>query len=172
MNDQEWTQHVDVLDQALSGNGAFLAVEDDDKGANPMTIGWASLGRIWSIPTLTVLVRRSRYTYGLLLKQQSFSVSVPRGQDLAEALDFCGNNSGRDMDKPARCGISLIPGRLAGSSVVRGCFLYYECEILLRKQLEHNDFCNAGIIQNYYAQGDHHMIVIGKIMATYTAEGA
>jgi flavin reductase (DIM6/NTAB) family NADH-FMN oxidoreductase RutF len=169
-NGQVWTEHVDILDKALLGNGAFLMVEDEDKSANPMTIGWASVGRIWSIPTLAVLVRRSRYTYGLLLQQDSFSVSVPRGNDLALALDFCGNNSGRDMDKADRCGISLIPGKKVSAPVVGGCTLYYECRIVLRKQLEENDFCDQGILQNYYKESDHHMLVIGEILAVYTAD--
>ena len=167
-NNGKWITHVDVLDHALAGNGAFLVVEDQDRSANPMTIGWASLGRIWSIPTLTILVRRSRYTYGLLLQKDSFSVSVPSGEDLSQELDFCGRNSGRNMDKAARCGISLIPGRKVSAPVVEGCMLYYECQIILRKQLMRDDFSDSGIIQSYYKDGDHHMIVIGRVVCIYT----
>ncbi len=162
-----WHEHTELLERALSGNGAFLVARDAAGKANPMTIGWGAVGRIWSIPTFTVLVRRSRYTYGCIRQEESFTVSVPRDGDLAAALDFCGHNSGREMDKAAACGIAFRPGTRVATPVVDGCALYYECRIVMRKQLEEGDLSAPAIVTKYYHDGDYHMIVIGEIVASY-----
>ena len=162
-----WHERTELLERALAGNGAFLVARDEAGRANPMTIGWGAVGRIWSIPTFTVLVRRSRYTHGCLLREESFTVSVPKNGDLAAALDFCGHNSGRDMDKAAACGIAFRPGMRVATPVIDGCALYYECRIIVRKQLEKGDFSAPDIREKYYDNDDHHMIVIGEIVAAY-----
>ncbi len=162
-----WSEHIDVLENALSGNGAFLVARDKEGKANPMTIGWGAAGRIWSIPTFTVLVRRSRYTYSCLWQEESFTVNVPRGDDLAAALDFCGHHSGRNIDKAAACGITFAPGMQVSTPIIAGCALYYECRIVVRKQLEGDDFSAPRIVDKYYHDDDHHMIVIGEIVAAY-----
>ncbi len=162
-----WSEHIDLLEIALSGSGAFLVARDKAGKANPMTIGWGAAGRIWSIPTFTVLVRRSRYTHGCLLQEESFTINVPRGDDLTAALDFCGHHSGRDIDKAAACGIALAPGMRVSTPIIAGCALYYECRIVMRKQLEEGDFSAPRIVDKYYHDDDHHMIVIGEIVAAY-----
>ena len=162
-----WTDHVGLLKNALSTNGAFLVALDKTGKANPMTIGWGAVGRIWSIPTFTVLVRRSRYTHGCLLGADSFTVNVPREGDLARELDFCGHNSGRDLDKATACGLKFSPGMRVETPVIDGCALFYECRILIRKQLEEGDFSAPDILDKYYREGNHHMIVIGEILASY-----
>ncbi len=162
-----WYEHVELLDQALSGNGAFLVARDEFGKANPMTIGWGAVGRIWSIPTFTVLVRRSRYTHSCIKQEESFTVSVPKNGDLAAALDFCGRHSGRETDKAAACGIAFRPGTRVATPVIDGCALYYECRIILRKQLDEGDFSAPDVLEKYYDNDNHHMIVIGEIVAAY-----
>ena len=88
--------------------GAFLTVSHGGRD-NTMTIGWGSLGVIWGKPVFSVLVRPSRYTYGLLEASGEFTVSVPL-TDMAKALGVCGSKSGRDLDKFAAAGLQKLPG--------------------------------------------------------------
>ena len=76
---------------------------------NPMTIGWAQFGVVWSKPVMTVLVRKSRYTYGLMEQADVFTVSVPRAKELSKELGFCGSRSGRDVDKEKESGVTRAP---------------------------------------------------------------
>lgn len=167
MKEIAWTEHLNLLERALSGNGVFLAARDGEGKANPMTIGWGAVGRMWSMPTFTVLVRRSRYTYGRLLEADSFTVSVPKHGELARELDFCGHHSGRDLDKATACGLKFAPAMRVKTPVIDGCALFYECRILMRKQLDEGDLSAPALISKYYHDDDYHMIVIGEIVASY-----
>jgi len=158
---------IDQLQEALSGSGAFLVACDENGKGNPMTIGWGEVGIVWSRPVFTVLVRRSRYTYRCLLASETFTVNVPAPGELKEELLFCGTKSGRDLDKAASCGLTLIEGKEVATPTIAECTLHYECRILLRKQLEREDFSAPGILDQYYRTDDHHMIVMGEILAVY-----
>jgi flavin reductase (DIM6/NTAB) family NADH-FMN oxidoreductase RutF len=116
-----WSDNVDHLKRALAGEGVFLVVLDKNGRANSMTIGWGEVGIIWSRPVFTVLVRRSRYTYDCLLSADSFTVNVPSTGQLEEELLFCGTKSGRDLDKAAACGLTLIAAREVSSPIIEEC---------------------------------------------------
>ena len=94
-----YSDNFNVLTMALDVGGAFLVVSSKDGKVNPMTIGWASVGRLWSRPTLSVLVRKSRFTYCLIDKAQSFTVCAPATGTLKSELTICGTKSGRETDK-------------------------------------------------------------------------
>ncbi len=74
---------------------------------NLITLAWA--GMVCSDPPmLSISVRKSRYSYGLIESTGEFVVNLV-DQNLAKATDYCGVKSGRDMDKFAACGLSAIP---------------------------------------------------------------
>ena len=50
----------------LRDPGLLLAAAGADGKPSAMTIGWGTIGVIWSKPIFTVLVRPSRYTFKLL----------------------------------------------------------------------------------------------------------
>ncbi|MEA3355954.1 MAG: flavin reductase family protein [Candidatus Bipolaricaulota bacterium] len=162
-----WSDEIELLKKALSGEGAFLVVLDKEGKGNPMTIGWGEVGIVWSLPVFTVLVRRSRYTYLCLQSSGEFTVNVPSPGTLENELQFCGTKSGRDLDKAAACELTLIAGRKVKTPVIEECALHYECRILARKQLEETDFSSSDILEEHYKDDDHHMIVMGKILTAY-----
>ena len=168
MQEAKWNEHIDILKDALSGSGAFLVALDKAGRANPMTIGWGQVGIVWSRPIFTVLVRKSRYTYSCLLEAPDFTVNVPALGTLSEELLFCGTKSGRDVDKAAACGLTMEQAQKVLTPIVSECFLHYECKTVVRKQLSAVDFSDPEILDEYYQDNDHHMIVIGEIVAAYT----
>lgn len=166
-NTLNWYEHTDLLNTALANDGAFLVAKDATKRPNAMTIGWGQVGIIWSRPMFTVLVRRSRYTHSCLLENDAFTVCVPARGRMSSELAFCGSRSGRDVNKAEACGLSFVAGKTVSIPVIAGCSLYYECKIVLRKELSASDFSSAEILDKFYQDGDHHMIVIGEIAAVY-----
>ena len=145
--------------------GAFLTVSHAGKD-NTMTIGWGSLGVIWGKPIFSVLVRPSRFTFGLLEASGQFSVSVPHGVDMAKALALCGSKSGRDLDKFAAAGLEKTPGIKISTPVIAGAGLHYECKVVF-KQPMNPVFLDAGLGSACYPVGDHHTIYYGLIEATW-----
>ncbi len=74
---------------------------------NLITLAWA--GMVCSDPPmLSISVRKSRHSYGLIESTGEFVVNLV-DQNLAKAADYCGVKSGRDMDKFSVCGLHAIP---------------------------------------------------------------
>lgn len=151
---------------SLAGNGAFLVVAGGRGAANVMTIGWAQLGVVWGLPVMTVLVRPSRFTRGLMEKAEYFSVCVPPAGKMAEELAFCGSKSGRDLDKAAECGLVLAGGERPGVSYIAGSELVYECAKLERTRVSPETLA-AGVKNKYYPDGDYHDVYFGGIMSVH-----
>jgi len=159
--------HFDQLCRSLDSHGAFLVVKDKDGRVNTMTIGWATIGIVWSRPLMTVLVRPVRFTHELIENAVSFSVCVPGDKTFDKALMCCGTKSGKKVDKAKECGLTFVPGKLENTVVVKGCNLFYECEIVHKNQID-SATLNKDIIADLYPKKDFHTIYFGEIKYSYT----
>ncbi|MBU2573495.1 MAG: flavin reductase [Elusimicrobia bacterium] len=156
----------DKLIKALEGNGAFLVVTGGGGAANIMTIGWAQLGVVWGKPVMTVLVRPSRYTHGLLEKAGYFTVCVPPEGGMRGELAFCGSKSGRDCDKIRECGFTLAEGSRGGVKYIAGSELVYECGMLERTRVLPETLAQS-VKAKYYAAGNYHTSYFGEIISVH-----
>ncbi|MCG8452859.1 MAG: flavin reductase family protein [Spirochaetales bacterium] len=138
------------------------------KEGNPITIGWGNVGVIWGKPVFSVLVRPSRYSFGLLEENGDFSVSIPEAGDsaMAKAVAWCGSHSGRDGDKWAGAGISKEPGITIDIPYVAECPIHYEC-----RRLHVNDIKETTLDRNvattHYPDGDLHRVWWGEILGAW-----
>ena len=74
---------------------------------NALAVAWA--GTVCSHPPMvSVSIRPSRYSYGLIRESGEFVVNLPSAA-FAKAVDYCGVRSGRDRDKLAACGLRVRP---------------------------------------------------------------
>jgi flavin reductase (DIM6/NTAB) family NADH-FMN oxidoreductase RutF len=147
-------------------DGAFLVVQAGDK-LNVMTIGWASIGFIWGRPMMTVLVRKSRYTFGLMEKATEFTVGVPL-VDMRKELAYCGSNSGRKVDKVKQCKLEIFPGEKVKTPILNIPGFHFECKIVYKSPID-----PAALIESYkhlYPEKDHHTVYYGEIVYCYSTE--
>lgn len=150
--------------------GAFLTAGGDVW--NPMTIGWAQFGVVWARPVVTVMVRKSRYTYSLMENADVFTVSFPRAKEMAKELAFCGARSGRDVNKEKEAKLSRLAPRSGGAEAVAGCGIVMECRIV-QKQLLDLSTLDPEFREKYYGgnlslpDGDPHMLYVGEVLAAY-----
>lgn len=168
--DIQWDEGAKHLREAFGQGGIFIVAVDSNGKPNPMTIGWGQVGVVWSRPVFTALVRVSRYTYECLLSSDTFTINAPRPGELKDELLFCGTKSGRDLDKVAECGLTMVPSRAVDTPIIDECALHYECRILARTQQKRTDFSSEEVLGQYYASGDHHLVVFGEIVAAYRAD--
>ena len=152
--------------QALESNGALLMTGSQ---GNPMTIGWASVGVIWGRRILSVLVRPSRYSFGLIEKLPAFTVNVLDTRQYAKELAFCGSNSGRDMDKLKECGFETLPGTRVEVPYLKEALAVFECRVVHKTCVNDPDLM-PDIRASRYPQGDLHRIYHGEIMVVRKAE--
>ena len=147
--------------------GCFLTAGGDEP--NPMTIGWAQFGVVWGKPMALVLVRKSRYTYGLMEKAQTFTVSVPREGAMKAELAYCGSHSGRDGDKFAAAGLTRAAARFGGADGVANCLARVECRIVQRVDMP-LERLDPAMRAKYYKEtpalpdGDPHVLYFGEVL--------
>ena len=132
---------------------------------NIMTIGWGTLGVIWSKPVFSVLVRPSRYTHDFLENHGEFCVCVPT-EEMKDAVMLCGTKSGRDVDKVAQCSFTMEQGMQVKVPFIAQCPLHYECRTVHSNQVLPARI-DAGIKVEYYPYEDYHTIYHGEILGVY-----
>ncbi|MBN2189530.1 MAG: flavin reductase family protein [Chitinispirillaceae bacterium] len=163
-------QHTDYFSIAgkamkkIENGGAFLTVQAGG-ALNVMTIGWASLGFIWGRPIMTVLVRPSRHSFGIIERAAEFTVSVPAA-GMKKELEFCGTQSGRKVDKIRECRFEMLPGEKVSVPVLNIVGAHFECRIVYKSPIN-----PALLIESYghlYPGKDHHTLYFGEIVYCYS----
>lgn len=143
---------------------------------NACTIGWGSMGNIWSRagsigPIITVYVHPSRYTCEFLKANRSFTVSF-FPHEYRGALGYMGTHSGREGDKVKAAG--LTPAPIGDGVTYQQANLTFLCKKLYQHEFVKEDL--AAEIGSYYeanpavyppdANGDWqtHYMFVGQII--------
>ncbi|TFG18210.1 MAG: flavin reductase family protein [Promethearchaeota archaeon] len=109
---------------------ANLVSMGGDGQVNVMALLWKTIGQLWMIPTITVAVAPSRYTFELLTKGvPEFTVNIP-SPETAGSINVTGALSGRNTNKVERAGLELIKGVKTEVPTIKGSLLSYECKII------------------------------------------
>jgi len=140
----------------------FVLTAGDMVKFNSMTVAWGSVGGMWDMPFVQVVVRPTRYTFGFMNEAATFTLcSFPARyrKDLA----VIGSKSGRDGDKIALT--RLTPARSA--VVAAPCFkeadLVIECRKIYWQDLDDRNFLSDKIAAQY-PQMDFHRVFFGEIL--------
>jgi flavin reductase (DIM6/NTAB) family NADH-FMN oxidoreductase RutF len=168
--DIPFSHHFAATMQRMREDGLLLVTADGAGRPNVMTIGWGTIGSIWGRSCFLVLVRPSRYTYGMLEQNGDFTVNVAP-PELAETIAYCGTVSGRDQDKFAERGLTPGPARKVRAPIIQECAIHYECRTLYRDDLVPEALAPE-IREGAYPRGDFHRTYVGEIVATYADEDA
>ena len=130
-----------------------------------MTIGWATLGHVWSKPIMMVAVRRSRHAFSLIDTAEDFAVTIP-ASGMDKEIMFCVTKSGRDFDKFKECDLLVLDGQNAETPVISLPGFHYECKIVYKSAMD-----SANLSREYdaslYADNDYHTLYFGEIMDCY-----
>ncbi len=162
------TDYLAGMIKVMREDGLLMVTTGADGKPNVMTIGWGTVGTLWSHPVFVVLVRPSRYTYSRLEEVGEFTINVP-SKELAKAALHCGTVSGRDNDKFKDMGLTPVQGRKVKVPVIQECVMHYECRIVHENDVIPETLDKA-IIKGAYPQGDFHKIYYGQILVTYADE--
>jgi len=165
-----YTDYFAQTIQRMREDGLLLATQGADGRPNIMTIGWGTMGAIWSRPIFIVMVRPSRYTYSRLEEISDFTVNVPP-RELAAAASHCGTVSGRDHDKFKEMLLTAAPSREVRAPIVQECVVHYECRTVHRNDVLPDALAQA-VRDEAYPGGNFHRIYFGEIVAAYADEDA
>ena len=158
--------------------GILLTSRAGDR-VNSMTIGWGMLGIEWSTPVFVAFIREHRFTRELLDKNPEFTVNVPFGDFNKKILGVCGAKCGRNLDKIAEAGLTLVASEKISVPAVKELPLTLECKIVYQQKQE-----LPAIIEEYRtkfypqdvdgaavgANRDAHIAYYGEIVNAYILE--
>lgn len=126
---------------------------------NTMTVSWGGIGELWGKDVCFVFVRPQRYTYQFMEKNDRFTLSFFGGEYKKE-LSICGSKSGRDIDKIAATGFTLVD--------LDGAVGFGEAKVtVVMKKIAYQDIDPKGFldesIMDAYKAGDFHRVYVGEI---------
>ncbi len=111
---------------------------------NIITIAW--VGTLCSEPPMVGIgVRKSRFSYDMIKETGEFVVNVP-GENMAWATDFCGTNSGKNVDKFGELELTPIPGQKVKAPLIAECPINLECKVTQVLELGSHDLFVGEII--------------------------
>ena len=164
----EITEIANTITKAFKP-GIFLTTKAGDK-VNSMVIGWGHVGRIWERPVFIAQVRDSRYTREMLDQNPEFTVNVPVDGIDKNAFRICGTKSGRDMDKIAESGLTLVDPEVISVPAIREFPLTLECRVLYREEQDASRLPEEIRQQFYTVETGDHVTYYGEIVAAYMLE--
>ena len=150
----------------FKGQGLLLAVGTPEHN-NAMTIGWGSLGNVWSKigpATVTVYVAEGRYTYEFMEKYDYFTVMAFDEED-SRILGYMGTNSGRDGDKAAYLGLHTLYTE-NGTPYYAEATIVLECKTIYKAPFLKEGMCEE--VKKFYENFDagvHHMYIGNVVKA-------
>lgn len=104
---------------------------------NIITLAW--VGTLCSDPpSVGIGVRPERFSHGLIAEAGEFVVNLPRA-DQVDVVDYCGQVSGRSVDKWAACGLTPLPGSKVQTPLIAECPIALECRVSQRLTLGVHD---------------------------------
>lgn len=123
---------------------------------NIITIAW--VGVICSSPPmLSISIRPSRYSHGLIKESREFVVNIPTADQL-EKVDYCGLVSGREADKFAACDFTAVPASRVHTPLIAECPINLECTVAQIISLD----CHDMFLGQIEAVHGEEMVMDGK----------
>lgn len=142
------------------GEKWMLITAGNNEKSNTMTASWGGVGVLWNKNVVTCYVRPQRFTREFIDANEYFSVSfLPEA--FRKQLVYCGRVSGRDEDKIAGSGLTLV------NDYAAPCFEEADT-VLICKKIYVGKMNPEGIVYpehdeaNYPAK-DYHIVYIGEI---------
>ena len=120
-----WNDHLSTLVM----DDVIVCVQARDGRNNLIAINWKTVGWMWGDPVIAIGIKQERYSCDLL-GQGVPEFTINYGKNLEKAISYCGNHSGRDVDKVRGSGLTLIGSRKVSVPTIAEAELTFECEII------------------------------------------
>lgn len=151
----------------LIGADWMLITAGSSDSFNMMTASWGGLGVIWGKNVCYCVIRPQRYTYKFMEKSDTFTLTF-FDEEYRDALNYCGSNSGRDVNKVAETGLTPVKSD-SGSVYFAEARLVLECRKIYYQDINPTNFLDPAI-QDCYPANDYHRMYIGEVLRCLARE--
>lgn len=158
---------VEITDNFIRSIGRewMLVTAGDAHRCNTMTASWGFVGEMWGKHAAMVVLRPSRYTKEFVDREERLTLSF-FGGEYRKALNYCGTHSGRDGDKIADAGLSVVFTD-AGTPALAEARLVLECRKMYVDMLREECFIEPQPAAQWYPFKDFHTFYILEIEKAY-----
>ena len=146
----------------LIGKDWMLITAEKDGKANTMTASWGGAGVLWGKNVVFAFVRHSRHTLGFMDAADRFSLTF-FPEEKRQTLAYCGKVSGRDADKIAVSGLTLI--HQEGAPCFEEARLIISCRKLYAQDIVPEAFVDADLLPAWYGDSDFHRMYVGEVLS-------
>ncbi|MDR1716389.1 MAG: flavin reductase [Dysgonomonas sp.] len=138
----------------------LISAAKPDGSVNTMTASWGSFGIMWNKEVVFVVIRPQRFTREFVESSESLSLTF-FDDSYKKALAYLGKASGRDEDKIAKAGLSVVmdnevPYFEEAEKVIFAKKLFVQ-------RIEEAAFLDKKIIDRWYPEKDFHYLYIAEI---------
>lgn len=143
-----------------------------DSRPNAITLAW--VGTVNSDPPMvSVSIRKERFSHALVEESGEFVVNLV-GEEQCRAMDYCGVRSGRDGDKLAACGLSVMPAvNMTWAPAIADTPVYMSCKVRQKLELGSHDMYIGEVVgvqvrdDLFDADGSLHLERAGLVCYTH-----
>jgi len=107
---------------------ALITCADRSGKPNILTLGETFNISIARPVILGIAIRKSRYSHTLISQTCEYVVNHPT-RAISEQVWFCGQTSGRDVDKFRETGLTPVPASLVKAPLIAECPVNIECRV-------------------------------------------
>lgn len=160
---------------SILANDWALLVAGNLQNHNAMTISWGGFGVLWNKLIAFVFVRPQRFTRTFLENTSHFSLNF-FDEKFRYALEFCGANSGKDVNKDAKTGLKAREfDNTVGYEQAK---LVFVCKKLYVSQFNKSKFLNSKLVDDFYVKSDvnfnydfdFHFVYLAEIENVYSSK--
>lgn len=144
----------------LKNKWMLVTASKPDGTVNTLTASWGGFGVMWNKEVAFVVIRPQRYTREFIESSESFSLTFFDNSH-KKALSHLGNTSGRDEDKIAAAGLTVVWDNNIPY------FKDAETAIFVKKlfvqRIQDDAFLDKSIVEKWYPEKDFHFLYIAEV---------
>lgn len=142
------------------GKDWLLVTAEKDGKANTMTASWGGLGVMWGKNVAYIVIRPQRYTKEFIDSADTLSLTV-FDESYRKMLSYCGSVSGRDEDKIAKSGLTVVHEN--NTPYFNEAKIALLCKKLYIQEFEPECFVDQESKEKWYPGNDYHTMYIVEI---------
>ncbi len=128
-----------------------VSCTDSNGRPNIITVAWTGVA-CGTPPMVSIAINLMRYSHGIIKETGAFCVNIPDNETL-HATDYCGNVSGKDVDKFRELGLTPVKGDETECHYIDECPINMEC-----------------LVRHSVVLGSHELF-IGEVVAVHARDG-
>lgn len=168
------SQWKDISTKQLQGNPFemighewMLITAEKNGKANTMTASWGGLGVMWNKNVAYITIRPQRFTKEFIDGSDTFSLTFFE-EGFRKTLGYIGSVSGRDEDKIAKAGLTLVHDN--STPYFEEAKTVVICRKLFAQPYTEAAFLDTSILDTNYPDKDLHTLYIGEITKVLVKE--